>query len=130
MKMVNWKCYLCGDEYSETHIEFHLVGVHGVAGPKEMYSSSTSSLEIAKITNVGGMHKKPLVTTSVNDPPTSSSKLNGGSGDSRQTGNNGDDRRSITSKNLLTSGDLWLLCKLLFPRFFTLPSSFVATYTL
>ena len=101
--MVNWKCYLCGDEYSETHIEFHLVGVHGVAGPKEMYSSSTSSLEISKITNVGGMHKKPLVTTSMNDPPTSSSKLNGGSGDFRQTGNNGDDRRPITSKNLLTT---------------------------
>ena len=45
-----------------------------------------------------GKNGRPLVTTSMNDhPPTSSSKLNGGSGDSRQTGNNGDDRRSITS---------------------------------
>ena len=34
-KMV--QCHLCKDEYSETHMEFHLVGVHGVDGPKEMY---------------------------------------------------------------------------------------------
>ena len=43
------KCHLCGDEYSETHIEIHLVGVHGVSGPKEVYSSS-----ILEITNIGG----------------------------------------------------------------------------
>ena len=34
------ECNLCEEKYSETHIEFHLVGVHGVAGPKEMYTSS------------------------------------------------------------------------------------------
>ena len=39
---------VCGDQYSETHIEFHLVGVHGVSGPKEVHSSS-----ILEITNIG-----------------------------------------------------------------------------
>ena len=38
IKMV--QCNLCEEEYSEIHIELHLVGVHGVDGPKEMYSSS------------------------------------------------------------------------------------------
>ena len=42
------QCHLCGDQYSETHIEFHLVGVHGVSGPKEVHSSS-----ILEITNIG-----------------------------------------------------------------------------
>ena len=31
-KMV--ECNLCKEKYSETHIEVHLVGVHGVAGPR------------------------------------------------------------------------------------------------
>ena len=31
------ECSLCHEEYSEAHIEFHLVGVHGMDGPKEMY---------------------------------------------------------------------------------------------
>ena len=39
------KCNLCKEEYPETKIEFHLVGVHGVAGPKEMYISSELSSE-------------------------------------------------------------------------------------
>ena len=50
-----------------------------------------------------GKNGRPLVTTSMTDPPTSSSKLNGGSGgdSSRQTGNgnNGDDRRSTSDSN-------------------------------
>ena len=33
------ECNLCKEEYTESHIEYHLVGVHGVEGPKEMYSS-------------------------------------------------------------------------------------------
>ena len=37
-------CRLCQDEYSETHMEFHLVGVHGVDGPKEMYIEGETEL--------------------------------------------------------------------------------------
>ena len=37
-------CRLCQDEYSETHMEFHLVGVHGVDGPKEMYIYESNDL--------------------------------------------------------------------------------------
>ena len=37
------ECNLCKEEYADTHIEFHLVGVHGVAGPKEMYISESIS---------------------------------------------------------------------------------------
>ena len=39
------ECNLCKEEYPESHIEFHLVGVHGVAGPKEMYISSEFTRE-------------------------------------------------------------------------------------
>ena len=39
------QCRLCKDEYSETHMEFHLVGVHGVDGPKEMYIEPTTPTE-------------------------------------------------------------------------------------
>ena len=38
--MVEVQCNLCTDRYPETHMESHLVGVHGVDGPKEMYTPS------------------------------------------------------------------------------------------
>ena len=41
------ECNLCKEEYSETHIEFHLVGVHGVDGPKEMYTPTWNSEKMA-----------------------------------------------------------------------------------
>ena len=54
-----------------------------------------------------GKNGRPLVTTSMTDPPTSSSKLNGGSGDSRPGNNNGDDRRSTSdSKDSPTNGGM------------------------
>ena len=38
--MVEVQCNFCKDRYPETHMESHLVGVHGVDGPKEMYTPS------------------------------------------------------------------------------------------
>ena len=46
------KCNICQEEYSESHIEFHLVGVHGVDGPKEVYSSSEFTSETFSLTTV------------------------------------------------------------------------------
>ena len=46
------KCNLCQEKYSETHIEFHLVGVHGADGPKEVYSSSEFTSETFFLTTV------------------------------------------------------------------------------
>ena len=37
------KCNVCKDEYPENQIEQHLVGVHGLSGPKEMYTKLEDS---------------------------------------------------------------------------------------
>ena len=31
------QCKLCGEKYPDNHLESHVVGVHGLDGPKEMY---------------------------------------------------------------------------------------------
>ena len=31
------RCKLCGDKYPYAHMESHVIGVHGLDGPKEMY---------------------------------------------------------------------------------------------
>ena len=33
------ECDLCKDEFPEDHMEQHLVAVHGIDGPKEMYTT-------------------------------------------------------------------------------------------
>ena len=38
------RCKLCGEKYPYNHIESHVVGVHGLDGPKEMYIDDQSSL--------------------------------------------------------------------------------------
>ena len=50
------ECNLCKEEYSETHIEFHLVGVHGVDGPKEVYSSSEFASETFSLSTVSKVY--------------------------------------------------------------------------
>ena len=36
------RCKLCGDIYPKDQMEFHLVGIHGLDGPKEMYIDDES----------------------------------------------------------------------------------------
>ena len=38
------QCKLCGDKYPYNHMESHVIGVHGLDGPKEMYIDDQSSL--------------------------------------------------------------------------------------
>ena len=59
-KMV--QCRLCKDEYSETHMEFHLVGVHGVDGPKEMYTPTWDSEKMALQTSNSAQPRPKCLT--------------------------------------------------------------------
>ena len=38
------RCKLCGDKYPYNHIESHVVGVHGLDGPIEMYTDDQTGL--------------------------------------------------------------------------------------
>ena len=59
-------CNLCEAEYSETHIEIHLVGVHGVGGPKEMYTSSDFTPRVPENTFLDALVNPKTQTTSPN----------------------------------------------------------------
>ena len=38
------QCNVCGDKYPDDHMESHVVGVHVLDGPKEIYIDDQSSL--------------------------------------------------------------------------------------
>ena len=50
-------CKLCGDKYPYTHMESHVVGVHGLDGPKEMYIDDQSNL----VRSVSGTHNSKSI---------------------------------------------------------------------
>ena len=64
------QCNICEDKYPENEIESHLVGVHGVDGPKEMYTNI--KLPIDQISLVGpdtGTHNSKSVPQLLGIPP-------------------------------------------------------------
>ena len=44
------QCKLCGEKYPDNHLESHVVGVHGLDGPKEMYTTSTTESGSGRMT--------------------------------------------------------------------------------
>ena len=57
------QCKICGDKYPDNHMESHVVAVHGLDGPKEMYIDDQSS---SFVRSVSGTHDsksipRPLV---------------------------------------------------------------------
>ena len=56
------QCKLCGDKYPNTHMESHVVAVHGLDGPKEMYIDDQSSL----VRSVAGTHDSKSIPQPLN----------------------------------------------------------------
>jgi tripartite motif-containing protein 2/3 len=53
-------CKLCGDKYPYNHMESHVVGVHGLNGPKEMYMDDQSTSLVRSI-SASGTHDSKSV---------------------------------------------------------------------
>ena len=59
------QCKHCGGKYPYKHMEVHVVGVHGLDGPKEMYIDDQSSL-VRSVTDIHDSKSIPHPTTERN----------------------------------------------------------------